>query len=92
MHSIPTEGTYVIRYSESGDTWKMQQWNEELDLYTEDGLSHHRPEWLQKVLDIAKVSGNITYVQSGPPHAIMWVETDADYNLVRFRNHYQKDM
>jgi len=87
----PIDGTYVIRYAESGDTWKMQQWNEDLELYMEDGLSHHRPEWLQRIVDIAKVGGNIQHVESGPPHVIMWVETDSAYNIIRFRNHYDKE-
>lgn len=72
------------RYEERGDTFTLRCWHEGRETAT---LGHEsaRPEWLVRIIDMAKVGGHMSIVRQPPPDCIVWFETDAENNLKSFK-------
>ena len=79
------------RYEEEGDTFRLTTYEEDRRISAPFNSLHRldmRPDWLLTVLDVAKIAGKFHVIRYQPPKHILWFETDADNNLVRFNSDY----
>ena len=79
------------RYEEEGDTFRLTMYAEDRFMSEPFNFAHQlaeRPDWLLTVLDVARVAGKFPVIRYQPPKHILWFETDANNNLVRFTSDF----
>jgi hypothetical protein len=79
------------RYEEQDDMFRLTAY--EYDRFASKPFtSLHwldmRPDWLLTILDVAKIAGKFPAIRYQPPKHILWFETDANNNLVRFTSDF----
>ena len=72
------------RYEERGDTYTLRCWCNGRET-SSLGFKSDRPEWLVRIIDMAKVGGHMSLVRQPPPDCIVWFQTDANNNLEAFK-------
>ena len=75
------------RYEELDDTFRLTTYAEGRENRKFLDTLHRldmRPDWLLTILDVAKIAGKFPVIRYQPPKHILWFETDANNNLVRF--------
>jgi hypothetical protein len=77
------------RYEERGDTFTLRCWCDGRETVTL-GDKSARPDWLVRIIDIAKVGGHMSLVREPPPDCIVWFQTDANNNLQAFKEMSKK--
>lgn len=75
------------RYEERGDRFTLQSWHKG-HLETVRQRKDHAPSWLQRIVEVARVGGYIKKVESPPPDAILWFETDDNCELISFNSEW----
>jgi hypothetical protein len=74
---------YEYRYEQRGGEYRLRCWHNGAER-THSGPVDNMPEWLQAILDTAKVAGAIRPIKEPPPEVIVWFRTDDKHNLVEF--------
>jgi hypothetical protein len=77
------------RYEERGDTFTLRCWCDGRETVAL-GYKSARPDWLVRIIDIAKVGGHMSLVREPPPDCIVWFQTDANNNLQAFKEMSKK--
>ena len=73
-----------LRYERRGDAYTMKLWEGAGMDIQRSGLVSKQPEWLVKILLVAKIGGHLRYVRVAPPDEIVWFTIDESYNLIGF--------
>ena len=81
MDYTPNEREY--RYEERYGEYALKCWHEGTEVSWRGELDS-RPEWLERILDLALVGGHLKRIHQPPPDAIVWFTTDLDNNLLTF--------
>lgn len=79
------------RYEEAEDTFRLTTYAEDRFMSKPFTSLHRldmRPDWLLTILDVAKIAGKFPAIRYQPPKHILWFETDANNNLVRFTSDF----
>jgi hypothetical protein len=71
------------RYEERDGEFMLKRWHDGVETSWRGELDS-RPEWLECILNTAKVGGHLKRVSQPPPDAIVWFTTDLDNNLLTF--------
>ena len=71
-----------VRYHEAGDSWQIAIYRYGEATERCDGRLGYQPEWLQRILDVAKVGGYMPPMRDGPPDRLLWAKIDKDFNLL----------
>ncbi len=71
------------RYEERVDEFTVRSWRDGTEFMTH-GLLIDRPEWLPRILDVAKVGEEIYWIATPPPSCLLWFTTDEARNLIEF--------
>ena len=81
------------RYQEAGGKYRLQSWGlgGGQDAPT-GGILIQRPEWLVKIVDVARIARVIQHTKHPPPVAIIWFYTDKHYQLTRFVDTIQEEL
>ena len=74
---------FECRYQEDGGMWSVLTYTANGNSRN-DGVLGRQPEWLKKILDVAKVGGHLTPMRDGPPDRLLWFTMDHNYNLLEF--------
>lgn len=71
------------RYEERGKLFSLKCWRHGVETGLHGAICS-RPEWLQRIIDVAAVGGYLKKINQPPPDAIVWFTTDLDNNLKAF--------
>lgn len=83
-HDNEPEDFKEYRYEERGDSYRLRCWRGGREI-ADGGRIADRPEWLVRIIDVAKIGGHLSKVLDPPPTCIVWFKTDANNNLHQFR-------
>lgn len=72
---------HVWRFSQQGRHWLLTPIDPSGGSIF-GGSDEGYPEWFRPILDVAKLAGEVHYFDDG--HAILWLEVDEEFNLLRF--------
>ena len=82
----------TIRLEETSGEYKVTEWGSPKVLFagTEyrswTGPLEILPEWIQRIVTVAKVGGRMAPCKYSPPDYILWFVVDNGYNFLRFTN------
>jgi hypothetical protein len=76
-------GMITHRYSVEGDVFSLQSYAAAM-VTTGRGMVGEESDWLKRILDVAYLGGHGLTIVSTPPDFVLWFETDAKMDLLRF--------
>ena len=84
---------FTHRYQEAGGKYRLQSWGGGggQDAHT-GGALKQRPEWLVKIVDVARIARVIQHTKHPPPVAIIWFYTNENYQLTQFAVTVQEEL
>jgi len=78
------------RYEQRGDEYTLRSWRDKEMTVT--AAMVERPEWLQRIIEIAIVGGHVQKIANPPPDVIVWFRTDPrDDTLIEFVDFSKRD-
>ena len=77
------------RYEQRGDEYTLRSWRDKEMTVTASMVE--RPDWLERIIDIAVVGGHVQNIPNPPPDVIVWFRTDPrDDTLIEFVDFAQR--
>jgi len=71
------------RYEQRGDEYTLRSWRDKEMTVTAAMVT--RPDWLQRIIEIAIVGNHVQNIPNPPPDVIVWFRTDPrDDTLIEF--------
>ena len=71
------------RYEQRGDEYTLRSWRDKEMTVTAAMVT--RPDWLERIIDIAIVGNHVQTIPNPPPDVIVWFRTDPrDDTLIAF--------
>lgn len=88
---------FTYRYQEAEGKYRLQSWGLAWGLgggqdAPTGGILIQRPEWLVKIVDVARIARVIQHTKHPPPVAIIWFHTDENYQLTGFIDTVQEEL
>jgi hypothetical protein len=78
------------RYEQRGDEYTLRSWRDKEMTVT--AAMVERPEWLQRIIEVAIVGGHVQKIANPPPDVIVWFRTDPrDDTLIEFVDFSKRD-
>lgn len=86
--AVVGDAAYELRYEERDDYFKVDGWpiGDIEAIPSERGPLSERPEWLERIITLAKIGGHCHAIKYPPPNVIVWFIIDKDRNIVEFVN------
>jgi len=71
------------RYEQRGDEYTLRSWRDKEMTVT--AAMVERPDWLERIIEIAIIGGYVQTIPNPPPDVIVWFRTDPrDDTLIEF--------
>lgn len=76
-------GIYTHRYAKTEQEYALDSYAEAVTT-SGRGIVGEEPDWLKRILNVAYLGGHGMNLVTTPPDFVLWFETDAKLDLVRF--------